>query len=87
MNIKKTTKKIEKNVKKNPKKAIVISGLTGGVIVFATDHVVNFFINKGNDIKDDEDDKKKDDKKKDDDNKDDKKKDKKKGNKPDGDKK
>ena len=75
MNIKKTTKKIEKNVKKNPKKAILISGLTGGVIVFATDHVVNFFINKGNDITDDEDkkDKKKDKKKK--------------GDKPDGDKK
>ena len=78
MNIKKTTKKIEKNVKKNPKKAIVISGLTGGVIVFVTDHVVNFCINKGNDIKDDEDDKKKNDKKN---------KKNKKGNKPDGDKK
>ena len=82
MNIKKTTKKIEKNVKKNPKKAIVISGLTGGVIVFATDHVVNFFINKGNDIKDDEDDNKDDKKKNDKKNKKNKK-----GNKPDGDKK
>ena len=79
MNIKKTTKKIEKNVKKNPKKAIVISGLTGGVIVFATDHIVNFFINKGNDIKDDDDNDNKDDKKKNKKNK--------KGDKPDGDKK
>lgn len=58
MSIKKTVKKIEKSTKKNPRRNLIISGAIGGVIVFTTDHVVNFFINRGNKINDDEDDNK-----------------------------
>ena len=62
MNIKKSVKRTEKKIvkatKKHPKRTIIVSGLIGGAVAFVADKVTMHFINKGNDIKDDEDDNK-----------------------------